>query len=453
MKLTKKVVSLILAILILASCACVAGLSATAAEKTLSSHYSTNAGGKVGVKKTITIDGDASDWTEDMKIGQSAAWDCANHWKGAHENCLIDAYALYAAWDSSNLYIGMQYVNTTDTWQNAGDASLMDGGKMGDLHLILALSVNPSSTGLNGKVKDGRYIWGDQIDYSNTHVDHLFYMSTKAGTGDPGHFTAADSSGNSDYDSNCKLFKSEGIDYKMYDGNASSSIWGLNFSENPNDVFSDDSDWVDYKTYKGSKGVHNTKYDSFYEMKIPLSVLGISENQITSNGIGAMTLCGRGESALDCCPFDVSMLDNVKGDYAKDPSTSHEKDDVDVITAPLARIGKASGNTPIVVPTEPETEAETEPATDEPTVEPTTAPQGKEILCGDSNGDKNITIKDATLIQKHIALIEMIADENLAAADVNEDEQITIKDASAIQKYIAQLDGAYNTGKTITVFS
>ncbi len=33
-------------------------------------------------KKTIVIDGDASDWTEDMKIAQSAAWDVANHWKG-----------------------------------------------------------------------------------------------------------------------------------------------------------------------------------------------------------------------------------------------------------------------------------------------------------------------------------------------------------------------------------
>lgn len=451
MKLTRKLVSLILATLILASCACVAGLSATAAEKTLSSHYSTNGGGKVGVKKTITIDGDASDWTEDMKIGQSAAWDCANHWKGAHENCLIDAYALYAAWDSSNLYIGMQYVNTTDTWQKAGDASLMDGGKMGDLHLILALSVNPSSTGLNGKVKDGRYIWGDQIDYSNTHVDHLFYMSTKAGTGDPGHFTAADSSGNSDYDSNCKLFKSEGIDYKMYDGNASSSIWGLNFSESVDDVFSEESDWVDYKTYKGSKGVHNTKYDSFYEMKIPLSVLGISESQITSNGIGAMTLCGRGESALDCCPFDVSMLDNVKGDYAKDPSTSHEKDDVDVITAPLARIGKSSGG--VIPQPEPETEPETEAETEEPTTPETTAPQGKEILCGDANGDKFVTIKDATLIQKHVALIEKITGDNLLAADANCDDVITVKDATAIQKYVAQLDLTTSIGNIIVVNS
>ena len=159
----------------------------------------------------------------------------------------------------------MQYVNTTDTWQNPGDASLMDGGKIGDLHLVLALSVNPSSTGLTGKVTDGKYIWGDQIDYSGTHVDHLFYMSAKPGAGVPGHFTVADAAGNTDYTTHCGSYKTEGIEYKMADGNACSSIWGLNNSDSTDDVFSDSSDWVDYKTYKGSKGVHNTKYDSFYE--------------------------------------------------------------------------------------------------------------------------------------------------------------------------------------------
>ena len=48
-----------------------------------------------------------------------------------------------------------------------------------------------------------------------------------------------------------------------------------------------------------------------------------------------MTLCGRGESALDCCPFDPSMIDNVKGDYGNDPSTSHEKDDLDALPPQL----------------------------------------------------------------------------------------------------------------------
>ncbi len=403
-----------------------------------------------------------------MKIAQSGAWDVANHWKGAHENCLIDAAGLYAAWDSSNLYIGMQYVNTTDTWQNAGDASLMDGGKIGDLHLILALSVNPSSTGLNGKVTGGDYIWGDQITYT-THVDHLFFMSAKAGNGTPGHFTVADSSGNSDYTTKCGNFKEEGIEYKMYDGNVGSTIWGLNDSQSPDDVFSENSDWVDYKTYKGSKGVHNTAYDSFYEIKIPFTALGITESQLTSNGIGAMTLCGRGESALDCCPFDPSMVDNVKGDYASDPSTSHEKDDLDTITVPLASIGKlrngsSSGNTetdpdsgndePTTAPEE-ETTAPTEEittSTEETTLptEETTVPEPTVLgLYGDVNGDNTVSIKDASAIQKHLASMALIPEERIVFADVNEDKGVSIKDATAIQKYLADMTHGTKTGEQL----
>ncbi|MBQ1717413.1 MAG: hypothetical protein II025_05875, partial [Ruminococcus sp.] len=329
MRNAKKLISILLVAALLITTVATAAFTVSAAGGTLSSHYQTNPSGKVGKAGSITIDGDLSDWTEDMLVATSAAWDCANHWKGSHENCLIDAYALFASWDSSNLYIGMQYVNTTDTWQNPGDASLMDGGKIGDLHLVLALSVNPSSTGLTGKVTDGKYIWGDQIDYSGTHVDHLFYMSAKPGSGVPGHFTVADASGNTDYTTHCGSFKTEGIEYKMADGNVCSSIWGLNNSDSPTDVSSDSADWVDYKTYKGSKGTHDTKYDSFYEIKIPFSALGITASDLTSRGVGAMTLCGRGESVLDCCPFDLSMVDNVAGDYGNDPSTSHEKDDVD----------------------------------------------------------------------------------------------------------------------------
>ena len=456
MKLTKKLLSLILAIMILFSCVFAAGASASAKGGTLpAKYYSTNGGNKVGVKKTITIDGDASDWTEDMRIAQGGAWDIANHWKGGHENCVLDTTGLFAAWDSNNLYIGWQMVNTTDTWADReGDGPLSDGGRVLDVPLILALSVDPSSTKMSNKNDSGGSIWGQQMGLSfDTHVDRLFYMSGKPGLGEPSMFKAVDANGNTNYTTGCVGFAKGGIEYKVAETNICSEIWGLNGSNSPDDVYDEGADWVDFKTYKGGKRAHKTTYDSFYEMKIPFSTLGITESQLTSSGIGAMLVATRGESGIDCIPFDAeAMLDNVNGSYSKDASTSKEKEDVDVITVPLARIGKASGNTPIVVPTDAQTEPETEAVTDEPTA-PETTPAGREVLCGDANGDKYITIKDATAIQKHVALLEMIADENLAAADVNEDEQITIKDASAIQKYVAQLDGAFNTGKTITVNS
>ena len=69
--------------------------------------------------------------------------------------------------------------------------------------------------------------------------------------------------------------------------------------------------------------------------------MGITKADLESKGIGAMLVATRGESALDCIPFDsAAMLDNATEDYGSDPSTSHEKDDIDNITVPLARVGK-----------------------------------------------------------------------------------------------------------------
>jgi hypothetical protein len=43
---------------------------------------------------------------------------------------------------------------------------------------------------------------------------------------------------------------------------------------------------------------------------------------------------------MDCMPWDVSMVDVATEPCSDDPSTSHEKEDVDNITSPQARIGK-----------------------------------------------------------------------------------------------------------------
>ena len=61
------------------------------------------------------------------------------------------------------------------------------------------------------------------------------------------------------------------------------------------------------------------------------------------------------------------------------------------------------------------------------------------ILIGDVNGDGKISILDATEIQKYIAQLSYLNDEQLAVADVNGDGKISIIDATEIQKYIAQL--------------
>ncbi|MEE3439092.1 starch-binding protein, partial [Ruminococcus sp.] len=302
--------------------------------------YATNPNGKVGKKASITIDGDASDWSDDMLIAQGAAWDVANHWKGGHENCVLDTYSLYGAWDDDNLYIGWQMVNTTDTWAKSGDGPLSDGGRVLDVPLILALSIDNNSTKMSNKNTSGNPIWGRKMGLEfTTHVDRLLYMSGKPGLGEPAMFSAVDEEGNTNYTDGMVGFKNGGIEYKMATTCITDSIIGLNSSDDPQDCYDDGADWVDYKTFQGSAGTHDTKYDSFYEIKIPLDTLGIDSSYLTNNGIGAMLVATRGESALDCIPHDPSMLDNVTGDYSADPSTSAEKDDVDNITVPFAKIG------------------------------------------------------------------------------------------------------------------
>lgn len=434
--------------------------------------YATNPNGKVGKKATITIDGDASDWSDDMLIAQGAAWDVANHWKGGHENCVLDTYSLYGAWDDDNLYIGWQMVNTTDTWARSGDGPLSDGGRVLDVPLILALSVDNSSTKMSNKNTSGGSIWGQKMGLEfTTHVDRLLYMSGKPGLGEPAMFSAVDDQGNTNYTDGMVGFKAGGIEYKMATTCITDSIIGLNSSDDPQDCYDESADWVDYKTFKGSQGTHDTKYDSFYEIKIPLDTLGVDSNYLTTNGIGAMLVATRGESGIDCIPHDPSMLDNATGDYSADPSTSAEKDDIDNITVPFAKIGTLGGGVTPTRPTTPTTTTKpttvttttkpttvttttkpttvttttkpttvtttTKPTTVTTTTKPTTATTATQPtgLLGDVNGDGVVNVKDASLVQKYAAT--MTVELNLKLADVNKDGVVNVKDATEIQKMSA----------------
>ncbi len=447
MKSTKKIISVILTVLMLMSCVSVS-LTVNASTGTLCDYYATNPGNKVGVQKTITIDGNASDWTEDMLIAQGAAWDVANHYKGGHENCVLDTYALFASWDNSNLYIGWQMVNTTDTWAREGDGPLSDGGRVLDVPLILALSVDPSSTSMSNKNTSGGSIWGQKMGLEfDQHVDHLLYMSGKPGNGEPAIFTAVDSNGNTDYSSGCKLFKSAGIEYKMAETNICSSIYGLNYSEDTSDVYDSSADWVDYKTFLGSMGTHDTSYDSFYEIKVPLSVLGIDASYIQNYGIGAMLVATRGESGLDCIPFDDTMLDNATDSYSSDASTSAEKDDIDTITSSFARIGKSSGDQPI---TQPTTVASTTvaPTTVTPTtVAPTTEPASDTLTV---NATSNLFSTKTTELSENAKTVTVTYDLKSAMNVVNgqwtlkyDSSKLKLKsDSSTLMPYIS--DGVIN---------
>lgn len=435
-KPNKKVVSAVMAAVIAASAvgtvmaANTSGVSSSAAAETVGK-YATNPNGGTGKRATITIDGDCSDWSEDMLIAQGAGWDVGNRWKGGHENCVLDCYALYAAWDDQNLYIGWQMVNTTDTWANPGDGPLSDGGRVLDVPLVLALSTDESKPTLTMKNTQGGSIWGQQMGFEfETHVDTVLLMSGKPGLGEPSLFTAADSSGNVSYTPpSCLGFKEYGIEYAMDENFLGSELWMLDgpASTPEEEVYGGQGTYID----AFSKN-HDSKYDSFYEIKIPFTALdGVDANYIASHGIGVMQIASRGESALDCIPHDPSMLDNVMGDYGSDPSTTHEKDDLDTISVPLAQVGGGQPTQP-TQPTEAPTQAPTEAPTQAPT-QPTDP--AKELYLGDVNLDGSVNNLDIVIIQQKMVTNGNYSTDEFKCADADSSGGVNLRDAIIIQRY------------------
>ena len=308
--------------------------------------YSINGTG-VGQYKTIT---DFSDWTEDMKVAEGVANDDARIFRGSHEGPVYDTYALYSAWDDDNLYMMWQFVNVTDVVDPAQGYPISDNGKPwnGDIPQILAFSIDPNKSG-NGEVKgtDSKTgetyyndnIWGIRVNYE-TKVDTLMYFSSKPGVGQPAIFKADDDSYFS-YD-DCVGFKDAGVSFKYQDGFLGDTMMGIESNGwagyKPEDLFSDSSNWVNMLEKN-----HNTNQDTMYSMTIPLESLGIDREYIENNGIGVMHISTFGQSGITSLPYDESMLDVATEPYGPDASTSAEKEDYDVVTAPLARIGKKDG--------------------------------------------------------------------------------------------------------------
>ncbi len=63
----------------------------------------------------------------------------------------------------------------------------------------------------------------------------------------------------------------------------------------------------------------------------------------------------------------------------------------------------------------------------------------KEPIAGDINLDGNVTVQDATTIQKYSTRIVKLTTLQIAAGDFNKDGKVNIRDSTAIQKFIAGL--------------
>lgn len=311
-------------------------------------YYKVNPNGKVGTCKTINVTGHPatnafSNWSENELIAQGVARDVCQAFKGVHERPIVDSYALYAAYDNDNLYLGVQYVYTI--WDLGGE------GKQGreskpynmDGKLCIAFDLDPNKSA-KGITNENTSIWQNDIYTTfENGVDAWWFGSTKPGVGTPGFFVP-NANGICDYTdpNSCKVSE---VKYGYTDGLLPSITA----------VYGQDDFSYDPELLKGNAGFTDLRSEidddahTFYEFKFPLSMMGITADYIKNNGIGVMVVDYYGASAHASLPYDPSFYDNVFAGYSQDNSSSKEKEDQDVVTYAPARIGKLLNSTPTAI--------------------------------------------------------------------------------------------------------
>ena len=293
-------------------------------------YYWTNKNGAVGTNKTISS---FSDWTEAEKIVQGAANDDPRAFRGYHEKA-VDFYALYAAYDDTNLYLMVEMPSidgrdiTSKDWQYALDENLGMG---------VGINTGKGPVG-DGEMDAGNTPWNAAGKFYSIKpgIDTLL-MFHPSEYGTPGYFITK-SDGKFSYDKEyCLTWKDKGASTDKKVGLVSTTLYGRSDNYGLSETeYLGKSDYVDMLKDPEKSGV--TGY--MYQITISLAGLGIDKAYIESNGISVMTFSTFGTSMMDALPWDSSLIDVAAEAYGADDSTSHEKEDIDEYDVRLARVGK-----------------------------------------------------------------------------------------------------------------
>ena len=308
----------------------------------LASYYKTNPNG-YGQKKTVSS---YEDFTLSDIIAQGAANDDPRAYRpNSMYEVPIDLYALYAAYDDNNLYLGWDMTNVQDVVAPNDNYPLSQGILYQTMNVPFMLLFDTKDGGGNGTTDaSGSTIWDTGITYPSI-VNRVVMCSTNAANGPYV------------YENNGSLINAteiynattSGINFKVSNfglGIKPSAVYGINGAYGTNngrvvgDMKSDNESsaaWVDFNTL----GHNSSTLDFHYYMAIPLSTLGTSASQIESRGLGIMLVATMGKSGMDCLPYDLSMNDNAdQADTESQEFNSLEKSDADNITVSFAYLGK-----------------------------------------------------------------------------------------------------------------
>lgn len=460
-----------------------------------SGYYSTNPDLQLGNNKTITVDGDVSDWDSSMIIAQGVANDDPRVYmpSSMHEQPW-DAYALYAAWDDENLYFMWEMTNTTYIVSPEDNFAASNEARpwRNSIPMYLALSIDPEKQATGkavGTNKDGStytnpFVWGCDGGVAKnggtsftTHVDTLIAMDSNNSNGGASIYKAdtldTDGTYMFNYDTRVpigvKSFQAQdnqnGFKIKYANGTASDTIYGIN-SPKGSRIMGDNTDmnsnWVDFFDLG-----YKDEYGYIYEIAVPYATLGIDKEYVEQNGVGAMLILTYGTSGMDTLPHDPSMLDNADVEYSYDPSTSHEKEDVDNITVPLARLGALLDDTVIsYAPLEVNFGADLNSGQAAGTSINLTAQaynakgaveyeffiDGKSVQKSSANkfawtpaetGTYNLSVtvtdSEGETVTEQVVYTVGSADKTYQIGDVNLDGKVNVLDASEVQKYCVDL--------------
>ena len=72
------------------------------------------------------------------------------------------------------------------------------------------------------------------------------------------------------------------------------------------------------------------------------------------------------------------------------------------------------------------------------------------LIRGDTDLDGQVTVLDATRVQRYLADLTTLSDDAKLTADADCDGSVTIMDATAIQRWLADLDDGYPIGEPIS---
>jgi len=289
--------------------------------------YSTNPSfGKSVANGAITVDGiNSGEWNTNHLVAIDLANDdprsLASNWT-MHETA-ADYTHMWAAWDDTKLYLAWQCADITDIIDpsnyGAGDALANNQG------ILQFISIDTGDGGAVSNMwsKNDKFTGATLPNYQIAMRSDLWAGASYISKSVNGKF-AGDSSLGVDYFSAAAA----GIQIARVGGNnAATSLWGVpdidNYLSNTNVAQTD---------YIG----HNKGRDTFYEISIPLSALGLTRAALEANGIGVFMNIGS-QSSLDTIPNDGATLNSPGTEVW---NSSFEWSDTDLLSSPFARIAK-----------------------------------------------------------------------------------------------------------------